>query len=129
MLMPKKVKYRKQQKGKRRGKAWRGSEVTFGEYGLKAMESGSFADTELLDMSGERRGMTHYGTTYQLRNAKISVRPLTWSQLIDRERLIDVHIPNGQTMCEMGRDIIVQASTGGLTIIFVIHYVMMGATK
>ena len=40
MLMPKKVKYRKQQKGKRRGKAWRGSEVTFGEYGLKAMEVG-----------------------------------------------------------------------------------------
>ena len=38
MLMPKKVKYRKQQKGKRRGKAWRGGEVTFGDYGLKALE-------------------------------------------------------------------------------------------
>lgn len=47
MLMPKKVKYRKQQKGKRRGKAWRGSEVTFGEYGLKAMESGWISDRQI----------------------------------------------------------------------------------
>ena len=47
MLMPKKVKYRKQQKGKRRGKAWRGSEVTFGEYGLKAMETGWISDRQI----------------------------------------------------------------------------------
>src|SRR5512136_2176072 len=47
MLMPKKVKYRKQQKGKRRGKAWRGSEVTFGEYGLKAMETGWVSDRQI----------------------------------------------------------------------------------
>lgn len=38
MLMPKRVKYRKQQRGRRRGKAVRGSEVNFGEYGLKALE-------------------------------------------------------------------------------------------
>ena len=38
MLMPKKVKFRKQQRGRRRGKAWRGSDVSFGEYGLKALE-------------------------------------------------------------------------------------------
>ena len=38
MLMPKKVKYRKQQRGRRRGKAWRGSAVSFGDYGLKALE-------------------------------------------------------------------------------------------
>jgi large subunit ribosomal protein L16 len=47
MLMPKKVKYRKQQKGKRRGKAWRGSEVTFGEFGLKAMEAGWISDRQI----------------------------------------------------------------------------------
>ncbi len=47
MLMPKKVKFRKQQKGKRRGKAWRGSEVTFGDYGLKAMESGWVTDRQI----------------------------------------------------------------------------------
>lgn len=38
MLMPKRVKYRKQMRGKRRGKAWRGSEINFGEYGLKALQ-------------------------------------------------------------------------------------------
>jgi large subunit ribosomal protein L16 len=47
MLMPKKVKYRKQQKGKRRGKAWRGAEVTFGDYGLKALESGWVTDRQI----------------------------------------------------------------------------------
>jgi len=47
MLMPKKVKYRKQQKGKRRGKAWRGSQVTFGQYGLKAMATGWVTDRQI----------------------------------------------------------------------------------
>ena len=40
MLMPKKVKYRKVQRGRMKGKAWRGSSIAFGEYGLKAMECG-----------------------------------------------------------------------------------------
>ena len=38
MLMPKKVKYRKQQRGRMRGKAERGSSLSFGEYGLQALE-------------------------------------------------------------------------------------------
>jgi len=38
MLMPKKVKYRKQQRGRMAGKANRGSGLTFGEYGLQALE-------------------------------------------------------------------------------------------
>jgi len=38
MLMPKRVKYRKQQRGRMNGKAYRGSAVTFGEYGLMALE-------------------------------------------------------------------------------------------
>ncbi len=33
MLMPKKVKYRKQQRGRMTGKAWRGSSLSFGDYG------------------------------------------------------------------------------------------------
>ena len=37
MLMPKKVKFRKVQRGRMAGKAWRGSDVSFGDYGLKAM--------------------------------------------------------------------------------------------
>jgi len=40
MLMPKKVKFRKQQRGRMTGKAWRGSALSFGEFGLKAMECG-----------------------------------------------------------------------------------------
>ena len=38
MLMPKKVKYRKQHRGHRRGKALRGATVSFGEFGLQALE-------------------------------------------------------------------------------------------
>jgi large subunit ribosomal protein L16 len=38
MLMPKKVKYRKQQRGRMGGLAWRGSSVSFGDYGLMALE-------------------------------------------------------------------------------------------
>jgi large subunit ribosomal protein L16 len=40
MLMPSKVKFRKQQRGRRRGKAQVGSSVSFGDFGLKAMEVG-----------------------------------------------------------------------------------------
>ena len=40
MLMPKRVKYRKAQRGRMRGKAQRGSTLAFGEYGLKALEPG-----------------------------------------------------------------------------------------
>ena len=36
--MPKRVKFRKQQRGRRTGKAYRGNQVDFGEYGLKALE-------------------------------------------------------------------------------------------
>ena len=36
--MPKRVKYRKQHRGRRRGKAYRGSEMNFGEFGIKAVE-------------------------------------------------------------------------------------------
>ncbi len=39
-LLPKRVKHRKVQKGKRRGKAYRGSTLSFGRYGLKALECG-----------------------------------------------------------------------------------------
>lgn len=38
MLMPKRVKYRKQMRGRMRGKASRGAEISFGEYGLQALE-------------------------------------------------------------------------------------------
>ena len=47
MLMPKKVKYRKMQKGRMNGKAYRGSTVAFGEYGLKAMEPGWITNRQI----------------------------------------------------------------------------------
>ncbi|HZS50355.1 MAG TPA: 50S ribosomal protein L16 [Bryobacterales bacterium] len=47
MLMPKKVKYRKQQRGRRCGKAWRGSELSFGDFGLKAMEPAWVTDRQI----------------------------------------------------------------------------------
>ncbi len=40
MLMPKRVKYRKLQRGRMGGKSTKGAKVTFGEYGLQAMECG-----------------------------------------------------------------------------------------
>src|SRR6266404_731615 len=40
MLMPKKVKYRKQQRGRMTGKAWRGSSLAFGDFGLKVLVCG-----------------------------------------------------------------------------------------
>jgi large subunit ribosomal protein L16 len=40
MLMPKRVKYRKQMRGRMKGKASRGVEVSFGDYGLQALEPG-----------------------------------------------------------------------------------------
>jgi large subunit ribosomal protein L16 len=47
MLMPKKVKFRKQQRGRMAGKAWTGSKVSFGDYGLKALEPGWVTDREI----------------------------------------------------------------------------------
>src|SRR5260370_4914673 len=40
MMMPKKVKFRKQQRGRRRGMATRGQKISFGDYGLQALEPG-----------------------------------------------------------------------------------------
>ncbi len=40
MLMPKRVKYRKQMRGRMKGKAQRGAEIHFGDYGLQALEPG-----------------------------------------------------------------------------------------
>ena len=47
MLMPKKVKFRKQQRGRMTGKAWTGSQVAFGDYGLRARECGWVTDREI----------------------------------------------------------------------------------
>src|ERR1700719_1006742 len=57
MLMPKKVKYRKQQRGRRAGKAWRGGALAFGDYGLKAMEPYWVTDRQI---EASRVAITRY---------------------------------------------------------------------
>ncbi|MBN1234315.1 MAG: 50S ribosomal protein L16 [Candidatus Coatesbacteria bacterium] len=57
MLMPKKVKFRKVHRGRRRGKAYRGSTVAFGEYGLQAMENG-WIDSKQIEAA--RVALTRY---------------------------------------------------------------------
>jgi len=47
MLSPKKVKYRKQQKGRMKGAAQRGSALNFGDYGLQAVECGRISNKEI----------------------------------------------------------------------------------
>lgn len=46
-LMPKRVKFRKAQRGRRRGTSFRGSTLSFGEFGLKALENGWFTDRQI----------------------------------------------------------------------------------
>ncbi len=57
MLEPKKVKYRKQQKGRRAGFAFRGSALAFGDYGLKALGRGWLGAREI---EAARIALTRY---------------------------------------------------------------------
>jgi large subunit ribosomal protein L16 len=57
MLSPKKVKFRKQQKGRMRGMAYRGSDLTFGEFGLQAVECGTISSKQI---EAARIAMTRY---------------------------------------------------------------------
>lgn len=47
MLSPRKVKHRKQHKGRMKGKAYRGSRISFGEYALKAVECGRMSSQHI----------------------------------------------------------------------------------
>ena len=47
MLSPKRVKYRKRQKGRMRGLAWRGSDVSFGDFGLQATCCGRLTSRQI----------------------------------------------------------------------------------
>ena len=57
MLVPKRVKYRKQQRGRRSGIATRGSSLAFGEYGLKSLEAAWITNRQI---EAARRAMTRY---------------------------------------------------------------------
>ena len=57
MLAPKKVKYRKRQKGKMRGTAFRGGSLSFGTFGLQALECGYITNRQI---EAARIAMTRY---------------------------------------------------------------------
>ena len=57
MLMPKRVKYRRVQRGRMKGKATRGNVVTYGEYGLQALEPGWITSNQI---EAARIAMTRY---------------------------------------------------------------------
>ena len=57
MLQPKRTKFRKQHKGRNRGLAQSGNKVSFGEYGLKAMERGRITSRQI---EAARRAMTRH---------------------------------------------------------------------
>ncbi len=57
MLQPKKTKFRKMMKGRMRGKAQRGSDVSFGEYGLQAVAAGRLSARQI---EAARIAMTRY---------------------------------------------------------------------
>ncbi len=57
MLMPKRVKYRRVHRGRMKGKASRGNTITYGEYGLQAMEPSWITSNQI---EAARRAMTRY---------------------------------------------------------------------
>ncbi|HKH28585.1 MAG TPA: 50S ribosomal protein L16 [Sphingomicrobium sp.] len=57
MLMPKRTKYRKMMKGRMRGKAYRGSNIAFGEYALQAIEPAWISSRQI---EAARRSITNY---------------------------------------------------------------------
>lgn len=57
MLQPKRTKFRKQQKGRNRGLALRGNKVSFGDYGLKALDRGRITSRQI---EAARRAMSRY---------------------------------------------------------------------
>ena len=57
MLQPKRTKFRKQHKGRNRGLAQRGNNVSFGEYGLKALDRGRLSSRQI---EAARRAMTRH---------------------------------------------------------------------
>src|SRR5882762_7555615 len=53
MMQPARTKFRKQQKGRHKGKAYRGGDLAFGDYGLKVLESGRVAMTRFIKRGGK----------------------------------------------------------------------------
>jgi large subunit ribosomal protein L16 len=97
MLQPKRTKFRKQHKGRNRGLAQRGSSISFGEYGLKAVERGRITSRQL---EAARRAMTRHVK----RGGKIWVR-LFPDKPVSKKPL-EVRMGSGKGSVEFWVDII-----------------------
>lgn len=90
MLMPKKVKYRKQQRGRRKGKARRGSTLSFGEYGLQALEPCWLTSRQI-----EAGRITI--TRYSKRKGKLWIRAFPWKPVSKKPTEVRMGKGKGET--------------------------------
>lgn len=91
MLQPKRTKFRKMHKGRNRGLAQRGSKVSFGEFGLKAIERGRLTARQL---EAARRAMTRHIK----RGGKIWIR--VFPDVPVTEKPLEVRMGNGKGSVE-----------------------------
>lgn len=87
MLQPKRTKFRKQHKGRNRGLAQRGSKVSFGEFGLKALERGNLTARQI---EAARRALTRHIK----RGGKVFIRVFPDKPIT--EKPLEVRMGNGK---------------------------------
>ncbi len=97
MLMPKKVKYRKSQRGRMKGKAYRGSTLTFGEYGLQVLEPCWLTARQI-----EAGRITI--TRYSKRKGKLWIRAFPWKPV--SKKPTEVRMGKGKGETEFWVDVI-----------------------
>ena len=118
MLMPKKVKYRKQQRGRRTGKAWRGGSLAFGEYGLKALEAAWITDRQIEAARVEAQKIIVEGrqTGEKLRATMVEETHQQQQQMLERARR-EIEQEKERAIAEMRREAIELAIAGASKVI------------
>src|SRR5690606_34409736 len=107
MLMPKRTKYRKQMKGRIKGNAERGTRVTFGNYGIKALEPGKITSRQIeAARIAMTRRMKRVGKVYIriFPHKPITKKPaeVRMGKGKDAVRGIVAFIRPGRLLCEIG---------------------------
>jgi large subunit ribosomal protein L16 len=97
MLMPKKVKFRKQQRGRMRGKAERGGSLSFGEFGLQALEPCWLTSRQI-----EAGRITI--TRHMKRRGKLWIRTFPWKSVTKKPT--EVRMGKGKGDPEMWVDVV-----------------------
>ncbi|MBW2327965.1 MAG: 50S ribosomal protein L16 [Deltaproteobacteria bacterium] len=93
MLMPKRVKYRKQMRGRMKGKAYRGSEIHFGDYGLQALEPAWITARQI---EASRRAMVR----------EMKRRGKVWIRIFPDKPITKRAAESGRIMFEIGGDVV-----------------------